>query len=432
MNNNQTTGLKRKKRKIFYGWWVVVAVFICLFLDYALRYSFGVFFKPLVEEFGWSRAQTSLIFSLHMGVYAPSAFFWGWVSDRLSARFILSLGCAITGIAAALMYFCDSLGEAFLFFSILTPLGTGAIYVPGASTIGKFFRRKRGLALGVISTAVGLSYIWSPVAERLIYFYGWRAAYLISGILVSSIGIAFSWGLVRSSPEELGLFPDGENTGTGERSSVVSESLLSVENGLSKLLKVSSVLPIWFLNFMFMFAVLGFYIVNTHMVPYAIDMGIDPARAASALAFLGIFSVAGRIGLGAISDKIGRATIFYLSFIFQGVGIAILLFIKAGFILPFYLGAFILGIGYGGWVTQFPAVIGDIYGPARMGKLIGMNTFFGNLFGATLGPWLGGYIYDFTGTYTLAFLTGITASFAAVFLSIFLFRYIKKKCKLDL
>ena len=380
-----------------------------------------------MEEFSWTRAQTSLIFSLHMGVYAFSAFFWGWMSDRLAARTILSLGCAIAGVSVALMYFCQSLNQAFLFFSILTALGMGAIYVPGVSTIGKLFTKKRGLALGIVSTAIGLSYVWSPIAERLIHFFGWRGGYFVSGILLLGVGTTFSWGLIRSTPEKLKISPLREKPKATKKKAFTNNNPLSLKKtpktpwllGETKL-----TLPMWYLNFMYILAILGLYITTAHLVPYLTDMGINPAKAASALAFIGIFSVIGRLGIGAISDKIGKAGMFFLSFTFQGIGIGLFFLVQGEHMLFFYLGTIILGIGYGGWVPQFPAIIADIYGPAHIGKLIGINTFFGTLLGATLGPWLGGYIYDITGTYVFAFLIAIGASFATLILSIFLFKYL--------
>lgn len=340
-----------------------------------------------------------------MGVYAFSALFWGWMSDRLAARTILSLGCAVAGTSVALMYFCQSLNQAFLFFSILTALGMGAIYVPGVSTIGKLFTKKRGLALGIVSTAIGLSYIWSPIAERLIHFFGWRGGYFISGILLLGVGTAFSWGLVRSAPKELKISPLKEKPKVTKKKTFTYNNPLSLEKTPKRpwlLAETKLTVPMRYLNSMYILAILGLYITTAHLVPYLTDMGINPTKAASALAFIGIFSVIGRLGIGAISDKIGKAGMFFLSFTFQGIGIGLFFLVQGEHMLFFYLGTIILGIGYGGWVPQFPAIIADIYGPARIGKLIGINTFFGTLLGATLGPWLGGYLYDITGTYVFA------------------------------
>ncbi len=367
-----------------------------------------------------------------MGVYAFSALFWGWMSDRLAARTILSLGCVIAGTSVALMYFCQSLNQAFLFFSILTALGMGAIYVPGVSTIGKLFTKKRGLALGIVSTAIGLSYIWSPIAERLIHFFGWRGGYFVSGILLLGVGTAFSWGLVRSAPKKLKTPPLKEKPKTTKKKTLANKSFSSLEKTPLLLGGTKLTLPMWYLNFMYILAILGLYIATAHLVPYLTDMGINPTKAASALAFVGISSVIGRLGIGAISDKIGKAGMFFLSFTFQGIGIALFFLVQGEHMLFFYLGTIILGIGYGGWVPQFPAIIADIYGPANIGKLIGINTFFGTLLGATLGPWLGGYIYDITGTYVFAFLVAIGASFTTLALSIFLFKYLNSLNKENL
>lgn len=421
MNRNKKIySWKNKKIKVFYGWWIVFTIFICLFLEYGLRYSFNVFFKSLLEEFGNNRSEISLIFSLHMAVYGVSSFFWGWLSDRLNVRVIISLGCAMAGGSAILMYFCSSLWQIFLLFSIFAALGTGAIYVPGISTIGKFFKKKRGLVMGITSAAIGFSYIWSPISERVIYFYGWRTAYLIIGILLLNIAAPLSWRLIRSSPEELGLSPDGEEKNiANEEKLIMNKNLLSAKKNYSMFSDLKSA-PIWILNLIYILAILGVYMVNTHIVMYARDMGVNFTRAASIPAFLGIFSVIGRITIGRFSDKKGRGMALYLSFIFQIVGLFLLTLGKFTSLL--YLGTFILGIGYGGWVPQIPSCIGDIYCSDNMGGLVGVNTLFGTAFGATLGPWLAGYIYDVTGRYTLAFILGVLFSFIALFFSFFLFK----------
>jgi len=416
--------LVKKKAKIFYGWWIVLAVFVALFFNYGLRYSFGIFIKPLVKEFSWSRGQTSTILSLHMCMYAFSGFIWGWLSDhKLGAKIIISLGCTITGLSIVFMFFCNSFWYAILFFSILSGIGAGAIYVPGVSAVGKVFELNKGFALGIVSAAVGLSYIWSPFINIQITRHGWRSAYFIFGLLMAIIGTSLSMWLIRIPGTEYSLKKSKKKKAFDGRPLTQLSRYLSVIGNITSVTKGNK-LPIWLLNLMYVFALLSFYIVNTHLVPYLIDNGFSTAKASTFLAFIGILSVGGRIGFGILSDEIGRAAIFYTSFLLQGFGVLSFMFIKDSNIF-LIIGIVSLGIGYGGWVPQFPAAIDDIYGAKDIGTLLGLNAFCGTFFGASLGPWFGGYLFDISGTYFLTFIVSAIASFFALAFSIFLFETIK-------
>ena len=166
----------------FYGWVVVVAIIACGFIMAGVNSSFGVFFKSFEETFGLTRATTSAIFSARMAFSSVSAFLGGWAIDRYGPRIVYFTMGTFIGLSLILTSQTTATWQLFITYSLLLAIGIGAVYVVMTAPILRWFDRKRGLALGISGSGMGLGITFvAPLAAFLIDSFEWRSALIILG-----------------------------------------------------------------------------------------------------------------------------------------------------------------------------------------------------------------------------------------------------------
>ena len=129
---------------------IVAASVLCLF-TVGIFESYGVFFKPLIDEFGWSRTLTSSVFSLYVVSACISGIIMGRLSDKHDPRRIIILGGSLAGFGIILSSQIHSLWQLYLFWGIAS-FGSGSLLVPPISFVIKWFDEKRGLAVGIANS----------------------------------------------------------------------------------------------------------------------------------------------------------------------------------------------------------------------------------------------------------------------------------------
>ena len=176
--------LFRIKDRLFYGWVVVIASLIIISIVMGTRLSFGVFFKSLAKEFGLTRAETAGISSANMLLGCIFAIVSGWIADKFSLRILISLMGIFTGLSLILTSQAQSLWQLIIVYSFLLAMGTGGVFVISTSIIIRWFDRKRGFAIGLATSGVGLgTVIMAPLAAYLIANLGWRMSYIVMGVI---------------------------------------------------------------------------------------------------------------------------------------------------------------------------------------------------------------------------------------------------------
>jgi len=392
--------------KLFYGWVVVGGAFVVLFMAYGTQYAFGVFFAALLDEFGWSRASLSGIFSLYAFLYCVLGLLAGRLTDLWGPRVVIAMGGVFLGVGLAGMSRVSALWHPYLFYGIVAALGMSTAYVPCNATVVKWFVRRRGLALGVATSGGSLgTFALPPAAAALVGALGWRWAYVLFGA-----GIFLMLNLVatvmRRDPEGLGLSPDGgPRAATATRSSPAEVQWpfrLAIRTG-----------AFWLIFGIFTATWIPVFIPLVHLVPFARDLGIPPLVGATVVSALGIAAAVGRLVLGAISDKIGRKPALALVIALQAA--AFLGFTLVGGLSSLYLVAVVFGFSYGAVSTLFPAIVGDFFGREQAGSLVGfLFALAGSM--AAWGPLVAGAIHDATGAYTQAFLLSAASNGVALVL----------------
>jgi len=408
---------------------VVAVLLIIGIVGLGLRFSFGVFFKSLQGDFGWSRASTSGIFSVYLALCAVFAILGGWALDRYGAKIVFATMGFFAGLSLLLTSQVTAPWHLFLTYSLLLALGTAPIYVtsmstvsrrfvkrrglalgtaPGyvglMSTVSRWFKKRRGLALGIASSGGSIGMIiMAPISAYLISSYGWHTSYLFLSLIAFFIFIPCAL-LLKRPPGEVAALSD------------VEEQHYNEPRGFS-LLQAAKTRSFWLLLFiLFLLASCSFAVI-THIVRHAIDLGITPIEAASMISFIGIGSVLGRLVLGRVSDSIGGKQSFLIcTLVLAG---AMLWLTGSSSLWMLYLFTIIFGFAYGAIAPLNATLIGDRFGLRHVGLIMGAISI-GWEVGAAAGPALAGYIFDISGSYASAFLGGMVAVLMATVLTLFL------------
>jgi MFS family permease len=388
--------------RISYAWVIVLVCTLMLAVTYGLMYSYSVFFKPLADNFHWDRATVSSIYSASLIIRGALAIGAGWLADKYGAKRVMIACGLLIGLGLVLSAWVNSLWQLFLTYAVVESMGLSGAFGITTAVTARWFVRNRGLALGVVSSGVGLgTLLIVPGAERLIASYNWSDAYVIFGVAAGSI-MFLSAFLLRDPPAEKGISiknkPDG-----GQSEVSISQALQDPR----MVMLISIFALIFFCTQM----------VMVHLVNYATDIHITPLVAATFVSIIGVISISGRLVMGAGADRLGMHSALILCCGMLAGSLVLLIFTRQ--LWTFYLFAAFFGFAYGGEVPQIPLFVGKFFGTRSMATLMGLTIFVGNIGGA-LGPWLGGLIFDRTGSYHVAFLVAIAAASLALILALVL------------
>jgi MFS family permease len=383
-----------KKNNIFWGWYIVVGAFLVMSVNYGARYCFGIFVKPLSGEHGWSHSVISLAATINMLIYSIGAIFVGRMLDKFAPRWIMTTGAIIAAAGFILTGFVNSPLTLYLAYGLLVGLGaTGMGVVICSSSVGKWFIKMRGLAIGIATMGISFGIMTlTPLAGFLGKYFSWRAGMFILGAITLTVGVTVSQLLMRKThPEAYGLLPDGDKIPLpGQISATPAVSKISIRT----IFKDSRFWTIAISQSLIVMVIMSVFV---HQVAYAVDNEINSIAAASSLAAISVTGFIGQFFFGWLSDRLrdGKYAYFLgISFLLCGM----ILLNYADNVRSLYLYAVIYGFGYGCIAPILPILIVDRFGRHTLGSIYGLLTFFIGFIGS-LGPILGGIIYDHFGSY---------------------------------
>jgi MFS family permease len=400
---------KKQKPKFFYGYIIVLASYFIVFISWGAQYSFGVFFKPVLNEFGWSRAAISGAYSLSMVLTGFFYIFAGRLVDKFGPRIVQTAGALFIALGYLLMSTVSSEWQYYLYYGVIISIGLGCTVVPLLSNVARWFTKGRGLATGIVMSGIGIGVVVMPqVANKLISSYSWRTSFFILGIIALVLIAGFAQFLKRA-PEQAKVSTPNTLSRKGGNPNIQLQGLSTVQALRTRQFWITGVLSF----------VLG-YIIQTlmaHIVPHATDIGNTATVAASILSAIGLISVFGKISMGSVSDRIGNRNTVIIVCILLTAAFVSLRFDDRLWVL--YLAAVIFSLGYSGSSATHSPLMAEFFGLRSHGTLYGINQFIGNIGGA-LGPFLAGYIFDTTGSYQSAFLICVLLSTIGLVSSILL------------
>jgi MFS family permease len=340
------------------------------------------------------------VFFLASGIASP---FIGRLITRFGERKVMSVGAALMGVAMALL---GSVNNIWLFYAFHALVGIGMAgmgTIPASTLVSKWFSKRRGLAIGIMAFGVGIGgFVAAPVvAGTLIPVFGWRATYLVLGILTCLIIIPTTLLIVKASkPEDMGLYPDGR-----KMSEIPVQNKFSSSFPTKLTEKAALAVPaFWLIAICIVLSQFSMVGVSQNQVPFLTDIGFPVQTAAGALGFLALMSAVGKLGFGWLCDRIKAKYVTAIGFILQVIGIIILLNInQESPVLMLWAFAFTMGLGIGSWLPTMSMLVSQNFGLAVYPTIFGIMTLCQCL-GASLGPAVTGRLYDIMGDYKLAFL----------------------------
>jgi MFS family permease len=373
------------------AWLVVGSLFVTLFLVFGSGYNTaGVFFAPLLDHFGWSRAQLSLLqtaLALSAGVIVPLV---GLLLDRVEARGVIAAGAMLAGAGFLLASRADAFAVMLAAY-VLVGAGLGAAtLLPCSLVIANWFGARRGLALGLAMGGTSLGgMVMTLVASRVMTWGGWRAAYVALALPMLVIVVPLAIATVRTRPAGAATVSEA------------ADALPGLE--VRAALRVRSFWLVGLAQFFFTFAVAG---TNLHAIPYFIGLGYTPVRAAQLVSL--VFGVAGlgKLAMGFLADRIGGRRALVVNFVLCAAGMTCLLFAGSALAAATFVVAY--GVAVGAPLTLIPMVLAESLGLKRFGSLSGLTGLF-NIVGAASGPVVAGRFFDSSGSYATPFAVFIGA-----------------------
>ena len=388
---------EHRASSVFFGWYLVAAMMgLNVFVGGTLYYGFPVFFKAMLDEFHWSRAETALaygVLQLEGGALAP---LFGCLIDRWGTRGPLLIGTAVGAIGFLILSQTDSLAVFYTGFA-LAGLGFGAYWSAGLAATANWFREKRARAMGWVMVGYGLSGFLVPVLVWGVDAYGWRAVLVATAI--GAIGLCLPLCLVvRHRPEPHGYHIDG--LPPSSQAADVGDPMGARGRDISapEALRIPA---FWFAAAVYTTSYLPLAVVLPHMLTYLEEVGISGATAAFAITGLSVGSITGRIGGGYLGDLIDKRYVLAVAHLALSIGLLSLAFVSETWHLVLFLA--LVGPGYGATAPILPALVSDISGTRSFALIVGLTVVPGTIVWF-VAPSLAGLVSDHFATYQPAWV----------------------------
>ena len=395
--------------KFFYGYIIVAVTFIILVSSWGLFLAFGVFFDPLLVQFGWTRAMISGANSLSSIVSGVVAIAMGGLTDRFGPRLVVTFCGFCLGLGYFMMSQVNALWQFYLYYGVLVGIGMSGLWVPVLSSIAKWFVVRRSLVTGIVVSGLGVGQLIGPlVTSRIIGAHGWRFSYAILGAAVLLI-IVLSAQFLRRDPGKVSQLLGRGNEGKNQDFKSDSKDFTLKE--------AAHTTQFWLVTIIFFCAGFDAFTFMVHIVPNATKLGTSAVTAANILAMSGGVGIIGNFILGGIiGDRIGNRKAFMIGVFLMAASLFWLVFARDVWML--YLFAIIFGIGLGCEGTSQSPLIARIFGLRSHGLIYGVVSLSLTV-GIAVGPVLTGYMCDVFGNYQLAFLlSGVIGVFGLILLVI--------------
>ena len=366
---------------------VLTAAFLIQVVVIGMMFGYGVFFKVLEDELGWSRTLLSSASSLSILVMGFFGVVAGQLSDRFGPRWVLTATGLTTGIGYFMMSSMTAPWQLLLCYGLLVGLGFATHDVVTLSTVASWYPQRRGLVTGIVKAGSGCGQILVPLLVAwLVVNGGWRNAFAALGILAGVLLIVLAQFMQRQTApvlQEPGLPKENDTE-------VKGMSFKHARN--DRMLWTFCAIQFCFIP--------SLMTIPLHIVAHATDLGMAPELAALILSTVGAASIVGRLVVGHLVDRFGARRILCTCLAALLVSLLMLRFTE----VPFWLfpAALIYGVAHGGLFTAVSPSVAEYFGMKSHGAIFGTVLFFGTLSG-TAGPVIAGMLFDRFQSYDIAF-----------------------------
>jgi len=413
----------RAETKLYYGWWIVGVLFILLFNTGGMGfYVFPVFIESFQKEFGWTLTQISVSAGIWAIVFGFSGPVIGFMIARFGARKIILTAAVVAGLANLLFASLTSLWMLYVATLISGFVVAGTTLIPAQTLITNWFNKYRGRAMGLAMTGIGFGGFCLPsFNEYFIRTFGWREAWLFASFVLFVLLVPLIYFFIRSSPEKLGLLPDGALV-TGSKNGSTDPGKSRPKTGLSPK-RALGTRDFWLLACIFLLILTASSALSFHFVPFAtLEVGFTNQQGSFFLGLTIGFSIIGRLVYGWLADRHNLVLLMVTILLFMACGPAVLwiIFIYSGFSEVNYLWLFAVpyGISIGSNAILFPVLISRCFGELHFSKILGL-LMSGFAIGIIIGIPISGKIFDATGSYEIVLKISFFILLLAVILMLF-------------
>ena len=381
--------ITKKQSGISYGYIIVAACFLIMVVASGAQFAFSVFFKPVSEDFGWTRAATAGAYTVGGIISATLCFVSGRLSDKFGTRKVIMAAGIFLGSGYILGSMVQNLWQYYLTNGVIVAIGAGSFWVPLVSMISRWFARRRGLMTGISISGIGLGMgVYPLIASHLLTLFEWRRALLIVGLSALVLIVLLAQLLDRKKVD------------AGELAARENDSRKSSQAGSYSFDEALKTRQFWLLVPAWMFYGIIYNVISVHCVSYATDIGMSAVAAAGIMTIMGLIGIPGRIGIGYFGDRINIKSTFVISYGLLTVGFLGLFF--SGTIVSLQIFALIFGV-FSGLGIMLAPFLAELFGLRALGAITGAITCANSLGGA-IGPTLAGGIFDASRSYNMAFV----------------------------
>ena len=376
------------KPKLFYGLYIVAACFIVLFFLWGMVLNtFPVFLKPISESMGWSRKATS--FALLMGAIGTvlSAPIAGKLIDQFGAKLVMTAGTLLVGLS---LLVGSRVTQPWQIYVVFACIGCGLMcssIIPCSLLISNWFISRRGLAMGIAFVGTSVGGMMSIVATWIIMDYGWRTAFVASGVTILVVVVPVILLLIRTHPSEMGLEPYHQS----EIDAKTSKNVWGVSVKEAFSLKV-------FWQIAAVMLIIGFVQggLGNHCVAYFTDLGHSQERAGFAWTIVMGSMVFGKLMLGPIADRWGPKNAMAGACVLFCVSILLVTMARPYWLVIVF--ASLYGFASGAPLTINPLLTAGNLGTKNFGAIYGTLNIM-SLLGGAVSPVVAGAVFDKHGSY---------------------------------
>jgi len=393
--------MPQKSRSIFYGWWIVAGGFILFFFGIGLGINtVGIFIEEIVSSMGFTRGGFSLFFTIAAVSMMFAAIVIGKLIEKFNIKIIMGICTFLFALGFGLYSQCRTLTEFYL-TSVLMGVGSAGVHIiPVTTMVNNWFVKKRGLATGIVFAGTGIGGLvlnpfvtWLIETNYLHKQYGWESAFIICGVLAGAICLPIVFFIMKKTPQEMGLLPDGNDGSANDGGAQISGDTVK------EAVKTPEFWLVAAMALLFSLLNMG---INQHLFSYfKAEVGFTASAASMIVGgYLGM-TVFGKIAIGQITDRTSLS--FGISMFIAIIIAGVVILINAKYLWIAVLFVVVFGFGNVIQTVVPPLVTAECFGLLQYGLIFGIISVFMTI-GSGIGTPLSGFIYDRMGSYKPAFM----------------------------
>ena len=392
-----------------YALWRLLITLVIMTMGSSCMYVVAVVLPDVQAEFGVSRSDASLPYTLMMIGFGVGGLFMGRLADRFGITVTLLLGSV--GILAGFTWagFAGSIFSFTLAHGLMLGLlGASTTFAPLVADTSLWWNKRRGIAVAVCASGNYLAgSIWPTLTQYGVTTIGWRQTYICLGI-VCGVSMALLALLMRPRPPAIQL------AAVGSFKETQTQRPFGLGMGRAQLLLCVAAVA----------CCVAMSMPQVHIVAYCVDLGFGPARGAEMLSLMLFCGIASRLISGVICDRIGGVRTLLLGSVLQGI--ALLMFLPFNGLVSLYVISAMFGLFQGGIVPSYAIIVREHFPAKEAGARVG-SVMMASLLGMALGGWMSGKIFDLTGSYQAAMINGVVWNLINVAIACWLFWRVRQQ-----